>query len=60
MADAPDFIQTIADKRLSITRETELLHSFVRINVKDGDGFNEENEADFELSNQRKKSEGKL
>lgn len=24
-----------ADKRLSITREAELLHSFVRINVKD-------------------------
>ncbi|KAJ8984061.1 hypothetical protein NQ317_006559 [Molorchus minor] len=27
--------RTIAEKRLSITREAELLHSFVRINVDD-------------------------
>lgn len=61
MAEAVESIQTIAEKRLSITRETELLQSFVRINVKEFDISKEENEMEDELMNQLqlKKIEGK-
>lgn len=55
-------IQTSVEKRLSIIRETELLHSFVRVNVGDEDEFNEEDQVEVEGSNhnQQKKTEGKL
>lgn len=54
-------IQTSVEKRLSIVRDTELLHSFVRINVGDEDDFIEEDQIEDDNSNQlqQKKPEGK-
>lgn len=61
MTEAPESIQTIADRRLSIARETELLHSFVRINLDDDNEFKEEDEIEEEAATQQqqKKTEGK-
>lgn len=62
MVEVTGCMQTIAEKHLSITRETELLHSFVRINVNDNDAAIEEDEADEETRKQlqQKKIEGNI
>lgn len=55
-------IQTIAEQRLSITRDTELLQSFVRVNIKETDISNDDLEQrdDFGIPSQQKKIEGTL
>lgn len=58
MAETSESIQQIVVQRLSISRETELLHSFVRINI-DNDAPHEGTETDEDNSLHQKKSEGK-